>query len=150
MATILERPTVATPVWPLPMRRRVVLTSASAVAVGLAAFLGDPAVMLAWDAELATLLRGMALIKALMAFAVLAALWWRFASPLSAAAFRLSTLCAALISGSAMMVWQLDFIIATGIAFHTALITLAVLALRDGHVSTISKARRRQTRPPTA
>ena len=114
-----------------PARLRACLAAGCVTALGLGAWLGQPAVLLAADPELARLLRGMALIKAALVMLALAAVTWRFGRPVSlrvAAAYLVG--CWLLVSAS-ILVWQLSYIAAAAIGFHAGEIGMLLVAWRD-------------------
>jgi hypothetical protein len=126
-----------------PVSRRLrlggMLLGGCLVAVLAAAAVGRPEPLLQADPELARLLRGMALIKAAIVVASLAALLWRFGRPLSnglAGAYLAGAWAAA---GASMMIWQLGFIPSAAVLFHLGELTLLVAAWRDHAPSPRSK-----------
>ena len=70
-AAAASRATVVVPL-------RAALLAGCAAAIGLAAWAGNPADYLQADPALARLLRGMALLKGLIAIAAVGAVFWRF------------------------------------------------------------------------
>jgi hypothetical protein len=113
-----------------PLRRAGLLVGAAA-AIGVAAWVGDPAATLQADPALGHLLRGMALIKALLTMAALAAVYWRFGWTVSRAATALYLLSASTLAGSTMLIWQLSFILPAALLFHAAAISLVVIGWRE-------------------
>jgi hypothetical protein len=102
-----------------------------AVAIGTAAWLGDPGGYLQADPALARLLRAMALIKGTIAIAATVAVFWRLAWPLSkpvAAGYLLG--CWA-IAGSSMLIWQLSYIVPAAVLFHAAALCLLLVGWRE-------------------
>ena len=96
------------------------------------ATVGDPAPVDAADPELARLLRGMALIKAVLVVAAVGAVWWRFARPLSnrmAAAYLFGV---SLAAAGSVMVWRLTFLGLAAGAFHVGELVLLAVAWGDG------------------
>ncbi len=112
-------------------RRRSILLLATLTAVALAAWLGEPRPSIAADPDLAFLLRGMAVIKAAIASAVLALVWWRAGQPAPMARFLAYTLATALLAAMAVLVWQLAVVLMTSVVFHATLLSLGILALGD-------------------
>ena len=110
---------------------RCALADGCFVAVAAAALHGDPAAYLQADPALGRLLRGMALIKALIALVAVGALFWRFGRPvprLRAVVY----LCAAwFMVGAATLVWQLSHIAIAAISFHAGELTLLGLVWRE-------------------
>jgi len=107
------------------------LVSGCAPAIGIAVWLGDPAAYLTADPPLARLLRGMALIKAMIALAFMCAVFWRLAWPVSRTAGASYLLCSWVLAGSTMLVWQLSYIIPAGLLFHVAAFSLLWASWRD-------------------
>jgi hypothetical protein len=112
-------------------QRCTVLVLAVLVAGGLAAFLGEPRPALLADPELAFLLRGMGMIKAAIAMAALALLWWRADAVVSGRRFMAYVVCCALLAVTAVLVLKLAVLVATSVVFHATLLTLGLLALGD-------------------
>lgn len=115
-----------------PELLRSLLVLAAAAAVAAAALCGDPAAVVRADPQLAFLLRGMALIKAAMVLATIAAFLWRFGHPVprpTAAAYIAGT---AVLAGASMLIWQLAFIPLAALGFHAAAFVVLVAAWRDG------------------
>jgi hypothetical protein len=100
-------------------------------AMALAAWLGEPRPAILADPDLAFVLRGMALIKAAIAAAVFALVWWRAGRPVSTARFLGYLTCTALLATAAILVWKLAVVAATSIVFHAMLLLLGLLALTD-------------------
>jgi len=101
------------------------------MAIGIAAYLGDPTGFTQADPALGRLLRGMALIKGVIALAILAAVWWRFGRPVfkSAAAVYLSG--SWIVAGSTMLIWQLSWIPLAALLFHAAALSMLVVGWRE-------------------
>jgi hypothetical protein len=110
---------------------RALLVAGCAIAVAISLAIGNPAELLAADPELSLLLRGMALIKAILVAGGLSALWWRFRWPVSTKLALGYVAGAWLVTGATMMIWQLTAIAAAAVAFHVGEVTLLVLAWRD-------------------
>ncbi len=100
------------------------LVSGCVVAIGIAAWLGDPAGYLNADPALARLLRGMALIKGMIALAVVGAVFWRLTWRVSTRAGAAYLLGSWTLTGSTMLVWQLSYIVMAGLLFHVAALSL--------------------------
>jgi hypothetical protein len=124
-------------------RRRTLLASVILVAIGLAALLGQPRPALLADPELAFVLRGMGMIKAAIAMAVLALVWWRAGAAVSARRFVAYVACCALLAIASVLVLKLAVLVPTSVVFHATLLTLGLLALGDGG---LGWGRRRQSR----
>jgi hypothetical protein len=102
-----------------------------AIAAAISLAIGNPAELLAADPELSLLLRGMAVIKAILVAAGLSALWWRFRWPVSIRLAAGYLAGAWLVTGATIMIWQLTTIAAAAVVFHVGEVTLLVLAWRD-------------------
>jgi hypothetical protein len=107
------------------------LIAGCAAAIGLAAWLGDPAGHLHADPALARLLRGMALIKGLIAIAVVAAVFWRLAWPISKTVSAAYLVSSWTIAGSTMLIWQLSHIVPAALLFHLAALSLLLVGWRE-------------------
>jgi hypothetical protein len=101
-------------------------------AVALAAIAGTPEHYLVDDPGLARLLRGMAIIKALIVVAGIALLLWRFGRPLTPGMAGIYLGGAWVGSGASMLIWQLTLIPLAAVAFHVALLSFLLAAWRDG------------------
>ena len=102
-----------------------------AAAIGVAAWSGDPSGYLQADPALARLLRGMALIKGMIATAAAGIVFARLAWPVSrAAAAGYLAGCWAL-AGSSALIWQLSYIVPAALLFHAAALALLLLGWRE-------------------
>lgn len=110
---------------------RALLVAGCLLAAMLAAWAGSPELVLESDAELARLLRGMALIKASIVVAVVGALLWRLGRPLSRTLAAVYIGSTAVVAGASMLIWQLTFIPLAAVAFHIGELALLVAAWRD-------------------
>lgn len=110
---------------------RALLVVGCAMALLIAAALGRPEVLQQADAELARLLRGMALIKGALLAAALAALWWRFGLALAPRLALVYLVGAWLMAAASMLVWQLTLIPAAAVVFHAGELGLLLAAWRD-------------------
>jgi hypothetical protein len=130
--------------WTAPSRRvearwllRALLVGGAALAVATAAMTGDPTAYLSADPALGTLLRGMAVIKALLAAAAVAALLWRFARPIGrpvAALYLAGTWC---MAAASMLVWRLSHIGIGALVFHAGELTLLFVAWHEHRRETL-------------
>jgi hypothetical protein len=110
---------------------RIGLIVGCASSIGIAVWLGDPSGYLHADPALARLLRGMALIKGMIAIAAVGAVFWRLAWPVSkigAAAYLISSWA---IAGSTMLIWQLSYIVPAALLFHAAALSLLLVSWRE-------------------
>jgi len=112
-------------------RWRVLLAVGALACMAMAAALGRPEAMLQADPELARLLRGMALIKAIIVLGVAALLWWRFAAPLPRGDAVACVVATALAAGASMLIWQLTWLPAAAMVFHAGGATLLWMAWRE-------------------
>jgi hypothetical protein len=101
------------------------------MAIGLAAWVGDPSGYLHADPALARLLRAMALIKAMIAIAAAGAVFWRLAWPVSKAVAAGYLAGCWVIAGSSMLIWQLSYIVPAAVLFHAAALSLLLVGWRE-------------------
>jgi hypothetical protein len=81
--------------------------------------------------ELTRLLRGMALLKALLAAGALGGVLFRLAAPVSPARFALYTLaCSAMAAGTGL-IWQMDLLRTGALLLHAGLLVTVVMVWRD-------------------
>jgi hypothetical protein len=107
------------------------LLSGCAIAIGIAAWMGHPAAYLHADPALARLLRGMALIKGLIASAVVGAVFWRLAWPVSKTTGAAYLLASGVLAGSTMLVWQLTYILPAALLFDVAALSVLLVSWRE-------------------
>jgi hypothetical protein len=100
-------------------------------AIGIAAWLGDPSRYLHADPALGRLLRGMALIKGMIAIAALGAVFWRLAWPVSKIGIVTYLISSWVLAGSTMLVWQLSYIVPAALLFHAAALSLLLVSWRE-------------------
>lgn len=112
-------------------RHRALLLAGVAVAALAGWVLGDPAPRLAADPELATLLRGMAGIKALLLLGAVALLAWRLGKPVAAPFVAIYLGGAAAMAFATALIWQLTALPLAAVVFHAAEIGVLVAAWRD-------------------
>jgi hypothetical protein len=112
--------------------------SGCAVAIGIAAWLGSPADYLNADPALARLLRAMVLIKGMIALAVLCAVFWRLAWPVSKTTGAAYLLASWAVAGSTMLLWQLAYIVPASLLFHVAVLSLLWVRWREDKASILS------------
>jgi hypothetical protein len=115
---------------------RMLLLLGTALALVVAAALGDPRPVIAADPDLARLLRGMALIKSVLVLAAVGVLCWRLRQPLAAGHGLAYLVGAWIAAGATMLIWQLSFIVPAALAFHADELLLLLTAWRDGHQPT--------------
>ena len=111
--------------------QRALLLMASALLLATPLALFEPAAHWADDPELFRLLRGMAVLKGMLATLALAAVWWRLGQKIHArlTATYVGSVCVmALATG---LIWQLTALPAASALFHGATIALLVAAWRD-------------------
>ena len=112
-------------------RLRGGLIAGCAISIGIARYVGDPSGTTYADPALARLLRGMALIKGVIAIAAIAAVWWRFGRAASKPAAAGYLLGCWLMIGSTMLIWQLAFVPLAAILFHAAALSMLLLSWRE-------------------
>ena len=110
---------------------RIGLVLGCAVAIGIAGWLGDPKGYLNADPALARLLRGMALIKGLIAIAAVGAVFWRLAWPASRTMAAIYLISSWALVGSAMLIWQLSYIVPAALLFHVGAISMLWVSWRE-------------------
>lgn len=114
-----------------PATLRATLVCGFVLALAWAAWVASPAPYLESDAELARLLRGMAVIKGAIALGALSLLLWRFARPVSAPITGVYLVGAWALAGSTVLIFQLTLIPWAAAAFHVGVLSLLVAAWRD-------------------
>lgn len=110
---------------------RLYLVLGSVLTIAAAALLGSPLASVAADPDLARLLRGMALVKAVIVVIALILLRWRFGQPLSSQLAGAYLAGAWLMAGASMMIWQLAEIPTAAFSFHLGAFVLLAAAWRD-------------------
>lgn len=105
---------------------------AGSVAATVVAWLAASGVAQAGEPELAVLLRGMAAIKSLLALSAAGLVWWRFGEPVALRVAVGYITCASVLFASTVLIWQLAFIVAAAVLFHSAELVGLVLAMREG------------------
>ena len=110
---------------------RSVLVFACAAAGLAAAGLGDPAPYVRADAELARLLRAMAVLKAVMVAPALAVLLWRFRWPVSLRLGSAYVFGAVMMVGASVLIWGLVHLGAAAVLFHAGAAILIAAAFLD-------------------
>jgi hypothetical protein len=110
---------------------RTGLVLGCAIAIGMAAWLGHPAAYLNADPALARLLRGMALIKGMIALAIVCAVCWRLAWPIDKRAGAAYLIGSWAVAGSTMLIWQLSYIVPAAVLFHAAALSLFWVSWRE-------------------
>jgi len=116
---------------PYVARWRLGLIAACCLSVGLALWQADPSPYLLADPGLARLLRGMALIKGMIAIAAASAVYWRLALPASGTVAALYVISSSVLMGSSMLIWQLSHIGPAALLFHGAALSMLVVAWRE-------------------
>jgi hypothetical protein len=84
------------------------------------------------EPELATLLRGMAAIKGLLAVLAAGLVCWRFGLPIASRAAWAYATCAGLMFVASALIWQLAFIPLAAALFHAGGIGALLVAWREG------------------
>lgn len=124
-------------------RLRATLLAGCVLSVALAVWVSDPVGSLYGDPRLATLLRGMAIIKGFAVLAAVAALLWRFGQRVTAPVAISYCLSAWAMTATAMLIWQLTRITFDAVVFHIALTSLLVTAWRDDNIDLLDRFSRR-------
>ena len=114
------------PAW----RLRCGLMVGCAISIALAGHLGDSVGFQA-DPALARLLRGMALIKGVIALAVVAAVWWRVGRPVSKPVATGYLLGSWMLVGSTTLIWQLSWILLAAFLFHASALSMLLISWRE-------------------
>jgi hypothetical protein len=135
---------------PLALRATLIVCCAAAVFAAVA--LAHPDAGLAADAELAFLLRGMAVLKATMVLAAITLLVWRFGLPVARRTAVVYVLGVAALTGASVLIWRLSSIPMAALVFHVAGFAVLLAAWRDGAVSRLLPiaARSAAVDPPAA
>lgn len=110
---------------------RIGLLAGCAVAVALAAWAGEPSAYLQADPALARLLRGMALIKGLIATGAVGAVFWRLGWSVSSSAAACYLLSSWALTGATVLIWQLSFILPAALLFHAAALSMLLMSWRE-------------------
>jgi len=113
----------------VPLRAALVL--GCAIAIGIATWVGDPSTYLNADPALARLLRGMALIKGMLAVGAVAAVYWRLSWTIDARVAATYAITAAAMAGSAALIWQLSYIPFAALLFHAAALSMLIVGWRE-------------------
>ena len=116
--------------WTHALPLRAALIAGCALSIGIAAYVGEPT-SFADDLALARLLRGMALIKSVMALVAVAVVLWRFGRPVSTPVAAGYLLGCWVVVGSTMLIWQLSWIPAAAVLFHAAGLSMLLLSWRE-------------------
>jgi len=112
-------------------RLRIITVAACALSIGAAGWIGDPSGYLQADLALAHLLRGMAVIKGMLALAALGAVLWRFGWPVSKPVAFGYAFGSSVLAGSTMLIWQLSFIPLAAVLFHVAAAAMLIIGWRE-------------------
>jgi len=130
-AAPLATPTASVPRLGDAARFRFLLVAGALLAAGAVYFVGDPTAYLEADPKLGLLLRGMAVIKAMISLAAMGALWFRFGRPIPLATATVYLVATWLTAAASMLVWQLWHIGIGAVAFHAGELTLLLVAWRE-------------------
>jgi hypothetical protein len=115
------------PIWQL----RTALMAGCAIAIGIVGLLSDPSGFTRADPDLARLMRGMALIKGVIAIAIVATIWWRFGCPVFKSVAAGYLLGSWILVGSTTLIWQLWWIPLAAILFHAAALSMLFVSWRE-------------------
>lgn len=125
-------PAASTPAVPGPLALRAALALGCAAAVAVALWAGHPQAFQEADPDLARLLRGMAVLKALIVLPVLGVVWWRAGHPLTGRLAAVYLGGAVVMTGASVFIWQLTSLGLAAVAFHVAGLAMLVAAFGDG------------------
>ncbi len=114
-----------------PLLLRALLLVGMAAAVGAVMTFSSPSVTALADPSLACLLRGMALIKAVITLGAAAAVLWRLGRSAAAGVTAAYVVSVWVMTAANLLIWQLHAIIWAAVGFHAALIILMLAAWRD-------------------
>jgi len=114
-----------------PWQLRSALMAGCAIAISLAGYLSESNGFTQADPALARLLRGMALIKGVIALAIAAAVWWRFGRPVFKPVAATYLLGSWILMGSTTLIWQLSVIPLAAILFHASALSMLVVSWRE-------------------
>jgi hypothetical protein len=110
---------------------RTITIAACALSIGVAGWIGDPRGYLETDLALAHLLRGMAVIKGMLALAAVGAVLWRFGWPVSKPVAFGYAFGSSVLTGSTMLIWQLSLIPLAAVLFHVAAVSMLIIGWRE-------------------
>ena len=99
------------------------------------------------DAELVTLLRGMATIKLAITAAAVGACYWRLGQPISRNAAFGYVVGVSCLAFGALLIWYFSFITLASVIFHAGAIGLLALAWREGNLPRHPRARNHGSQP---
>lgn len=114
-----------------PLASRTLLVAGGVAAIGLAAFLAAAEAPTARDPDLARLLRGMAMIKAVLTLAALGAVLWRLGHPISPGIRAVYLVGTWALAASTVLIAQLVLLPAAALALHAGEIAMLLAAWRD-------------------
>lgn len=123
-----------------PAGLRALSIAVCLASVAVASQVGDPSVAIAGDPELAILLRGMAVLKGLLAVGAFVLLLWRCGHPIVPRLAVASIASVALMAGAATMIWRLQALPPAAIAFHVGLFAALIIAWHDDGLPTRSRS----------
>ena len=101
------------------------------MAVAFATWIGDPGAYVQDDPALARLLRGMAVIKAVIAIAAAGAVFWRVGLPVSRVVAASYVMAVWVTAGAAMLIWQLSHLPLAAALFHVGALSVLLVGWRD-------------------
>ncbi len=126
-------PAGTSPLFPTMARTLLVLVTAAGVTAGLLATgteAAASAIALA-GADLTYLLRAMALLKVIMAAGAMAAVWWRFGSPVMLAWWAAYALACVGMAMGLGLIWQMAYVRTGALLLHAGLFAALILLWRD-------------------
>lgn len=114
-----------------PVTSRALLIVVIGAAFATVLDLPDSRVAAGVDPEFVRLLRFMALVKAAMASAVLAALFWRLAMPISPKRFAVYAILSGAMVAGPPLIWGMAHVGLGAVLLQSGLVAMAVLLWRD-------------------
>jgi hypothetical protein len=130
-SSVAEAPSSRSPAADALVRRLTLAAVLAAVAAAVYAATTPLSTAAAMESELMRLLRGMVLIKAAMALAAIAFVFWRIAQPLERGRMTGYSVGAAMLVASVVWLWSLYAIPLAAGLFYGGLIWLAAVARGD-------------------
>jgi hypothetical protein len=131
--------------WRGPLALRTLLI-VGICAVSLVAWSIASASVVEADADLTTLLHGMAIIKGVGVVAATGVLWWRFSLPLSPTFAAIYLVGIWLAAGATILIWHMTYLAAAAMVFHLCEVTMLVAACDDRRQQRTNGAAARRNR----
>ena len=112
-------------------RRRALLLVLSGLLLAAPIALFEPGAYWSDDPELFRLLRGMAVLKGLMAIVAFSAVWWRFGRAMTRPLAMVGLISVSAMALASGLIWELTLVPAASALFHAATIALLLAAWRE-------------------